>query len=336
MRTNKSNSIRKITVLVSLAFFIFFTHCDPTKPLLKNHKTIVTLYGEVTKSTAQIGDSIRYKIYYVNSTNKESSIAITDTLDRGLQFVRASNGGSYDPSNRVISWVFPNVSAKSHGFVSISALIKGSGTLSNKATIYSSDTELRKIEDFREIGRSSTGSERTKIRKISTNVVKTQVCKQPKLGWLPFYRNSKESEIVTATIKDETTTDIMIHFDIPGMLVNQVHHKGVAFQKITLPGNAWMTEVGKPELPIIGRMIEVPKDVSITATIIKEDTLSFPCYNIYPAQYPAPDNNTLVDTFVQDILYGQDIIYPKVPSVVRDEDYAVMRGHRLLFLQVLL
>jgi len=275
-------------------------------------KVIVSHLGELTKDTRTVGDKIKYRIYYsgiLEDETKSSSgikisdpidIEITDQLDKGLSYINALNEGKYDQSTHTITWIIKNVSEKTpKPFVEFEAQIGSVDHISNKAIINSIEPLPSEPEFIRE-----------------TNTVEIAVIPAPKMGWIPFEKDDKLGVMPRVYMKDESTTAITVRFDIPGVFAFEKIVDGVAYQRLSMPGRATLTDIGKPELPIAGEIIEVPFGVDFTPEIIKSETITLKGYNIYPAQAPPRDDANPPQNFVIDkTTYRSDEDYPLALAV---------------------
>ncbi len=88
---------------------------------------------------------------------------------------------------------------------------------------------------------------------IETEKVITQVYSQPNVGWIPFIKDSKKGDVPKPAMKDNTTIGAMVNFEIPGVFVQEVKQEGLSYYRFALPGQASLTEVGKPESRLSGR-----------------------------------------------------------------------------------
>ncbi|MCD7929354.1 MAG: DUF11 domain-containing protein, partial [Clostridiales bacterium] len=59
----------------------------------------------VSGANVSVGDEITYIISYYNNTNTVATVTITDPLDAGLDFVEASDGGTYSEDDNTVTWV---------------------------------------------------------------------------------------------------------------------------------------------------------------------------------------------------------------------------------------
>lgn len=277
-----------------------------TKPALRN--AIISHLGELTQDTRAVGDRIRYRIYYANTTRNEVDILITDVLDKGLAHVTVLNGGRYNTRSRAVTWTLTAVPPGHSGFVELEAII-GSATLI----------------------RNQAFAEGLGARRIQSNTVVTKVIKPPKLGWIPFLPDAKEGEPTRVWMKDETTMGATVRIDLPGVFVYEQKVDGVAYQRLVVPGRAVHTDIGKPELPLAGEFIEVPFGVNFTPEIVDKTTTKLDGYNVYPAQPPrieAPAGRPSPFQ-IDKATYLSRTAYPPALAGVANEDIGVIRGHRV-------
>jgi hypothetical protein len=274
-------------------------------------KVIVSHLGELTHDTRTVGDKIRYRIYYAGSF--KSDIVIADRLDKSLSNVTAFNDGQYDPNTHTVTWRLKALAAKRGGFVDFEALISKAGLIRNQALV------------------SGLGMPRQ-----STNPVETQVCSPPALGLIACTPAGKQRTRPKVFMKDETTLGTTLRFDLPGLYVYEEKIDQGTYHHVSLAGGGSnLRQVGKPELPIVVQAIEVPFGVEFTPQIIIQETVTLDNYTVYPAQRPEHDPKAPPHPLDLDrACYTTDAEYPKALVEAGDEVCAVVRGHRLLFLQV--
>ncbi|MCB9288810.1 MAG: hypothetical protein H6560_15995 [Lewinellaceae bacterium] len=301
----------------------------PSPPEQMNRKVIVTEVGEITQETRFEGERTKYRIYFFNELKKRADIRIEDKLDSGLSDISPLNEGAYSETGHVITWLIRGVEPKGNGFVEFEAVLGKADTIRNKASIEISE-EQSPVE--------SNPRKRPRRISLETNQVITVICGEPDLGWIPFEPSGeeREGEMPEASMKDETTTDIMVNFDIPGMFVYQAEEEGIIYHRVIIPGQANMMDVGKPELPVLGRMLEIPRDVSINVEIVKERSRILDCYNIYPAQEPGINQDESEDKpfTIDPATYQLNEFWPASLAVVEPEDIGIIRGHRVVFLKI--
>ncbi len=299
-------------------------------------KVILSHLGEVTQDFRTVGDTIRYRIYYGSTraslTNHE--MIISDDVDARLENIQVFNDGVFDAASRTITWTVPARRLKK-AYVEFEAIAAKPGSISNQASARSAG-----------------------LRPVKTNTVQVTVVESPPLGWMPFLPDVQDGESPRSYMKDETTSGITVRFDIPGLFIHEEKVGGVTYQHVSIPARAGMTSVGKPELPIVGEIIEVPFDVDFYPEIVKAETAQISGYNVYPAQEPRRDRiirggpvNPIENpigplrppvirfepksTFKVDAAtYQANADFPDTPVSITTEDIGVIRGHRVLLLKV--
>jgi hypothetical protein len=337
-------------VFFTLLLFLFFNASCTPKPehtrlsIPGNRNVIVTHLGEVTKDTKYSGEVATYRIYYKNTAKMKAYLRIIDQLDRGLTEVKVLNSGTYFPGRHLIVWDIGLVNPGQKGMVNFAAKIGRKDLIQNFAMIQIGTKEqLDKFDpkkpikpgDKEIIAPDKFISNLYRLAEIKTNVVETKICPSPKLGWIPFIRNAKLGEVSQGTMKGETTMGTMVNFNVPGMFVYEVIRKGIKYHRLSMHGKANLENVGKPELPLLGQIIEVPFGVSFSLEIVKTKFINLGCYNIYPAQEPEIDSGSGTKAFIIDKpTYLLNSYYPAKLAKISVQDIGVIRGHRLVFLKV--
>lgn len=340
--------------MLSLASLAVAENVIAEKTILEssNRKAIITNTGETTKSLSYVGETVLYRIYYGNESKVAADIRIVDKLDAKLKNISVKAQGTYNAANHTIAWEFKKLPAGTKGYVEFSGVVKQAGTASNKSQIQFStvgklpafDIKKYRLQSSREI---LPLAELPKIDltkrwiTIETNSVTTKVYNPPKLGWIPFDKKSKKGDLPKPTMKDSTTIGSMINFDIPGVFVREVKHQKLSYQRFSMPSHASLTAIGKPELPIIGQVIEVPQGVNFSIEVVKTREISLDHYRVYPAQKPFVDAN-IVDIrtswtrekFALDkTSYSNNSNYPGTLATIQAEDIGIIRGHRIIMLK---
>ena len=118
---------------------------DPTDPVKEVDTT-----GNVA-----VDDTLTYTIHYFNHNDAAVDVKITDVLDPGLDFVSASDGGTYtfdeDEGTRTVTWTLENVEAHTSGTVTLTVEVNETAktqtegekeaSVSNDATVTVGDRE---------------------------------------------------------------------------------------------------------------------------------------------------------------------------------------------------
>ena len=293
---------------------------SPLQSRYMGFKMFIDSYlGEITQDVKYVGEAVRFRVYVPSLPTIRTHVEIMNQLDQRLTFISASHSGQYDATTHTIKWKVGGVRPVPRGsYVEFQAKCTDSGSITNMAVAV--------IPSFITQG---------KLRKVQTNKVSVAVYAHPKLGWIPFDRVSEPGSRPMENMKEETTTGVMLNFEIPGMFVRKREVEGVTYHVFSMPRKSNRLEIGKPNLPIIGQLIEVPYGVSFTTEVVEALTISLDYYNVIPAQMPEPEQEYDWKKFVIDKkLYRTDATFPERPAEITTEDIGVIRGHRLVFLKV--
>ncbi len=90
-------------------------------------------------TTVLVGDELTYTITYYNHHSDAETVTIVDMLDTGLEFVSASDNGTYDAATHTVTWVIENAPARTKGKVTVDVKVTEdaltSGSVENDATV---------------------------------------------------------------------------------------------------------------------------------------------------------------------------------------------------------
>lgn len=121
---------------------------------------------------------------------------------------------------------------------------------------------------------------------------------------------------------DNSETVISIEF--PEIEIQDVETDGQRFQRIRMNRAGWLTETGKPELPVLARLVAVPAGASVEVSILGCDYSTLKEIRIFPSQGTDTKENVNPAPTIDNAFYGQDIFCPEaivdtVPSsMLRD------------------
>ena len=119
----------------------------------------------------------------------------------------------------------------------------------------------------------------------------------------------------------------VIRVTVPGMSVADFSRNGETFQVLTIPDAGTSTDEGKPQLPLIRRLVAVPPDRGIHLKILKEEHHLLSGYRVVPYQKPPLRGESQVEGWVIDeTFYSKDDYLPESP--VRLEEPVILRDFR--------
>ena len=97
------------------------------------HKTELT---PGSGKTVKVGDEITYQITYVNNTFETADIIVRDPLDKGVDFVSASNGGAYDAATHTVTWTIRGQASGAAGTVTLTVKVNENAAIRVDNTAY--------------------------------------------------------------------------------------------------------------------------------------------------------------------------------------------------------
>lgn len=102
------------TTTISDPVEIPVTPDKPTDPTKKADDKALNSFGKIA-----VGDQLPFTVSYVNNLNTVATVTVRDTLEEGLTFVSADNGGTYDEATRTVTWVLKDVEPFTSGSVTV-------------------------------------------------------------------------------------------------------------------------------------------------------------------------------------------------------------------------
>ncbi len=164
--------------------------------------------------------------------------------------------------------------------------------------------------------------------------------------WLfPFAGNAQEHWVVfkdgavpsspATNLVSSTSDEIVVRFEIPGMNSRDIAEENQAYQKLVIPNGGHTAEVGNPELPTVGRFVEIPYGVMLRISVVSSKAIVIDNYNVYPAQEALPDQGIdrgAVEFKKNTETYSTDSFYPRQIVVVDKPNF--LRGHRIVLVVV--
>jgi hypothetical protein len=171
------------------------------------------------------------------------------------------------------------------------------------------------------------------VPRTLSNIVTVTALARPKTGWIPLSKGAKAGEPLRVYVKDETTTGITIRIDIPGIHVQEVHRDGRTIQSVTLPGRVSHSGKGKPRLPVVREILEIPSGVSVSTEILEQETAVLKGYILPPDQVlQSPDAPPVSPPVIDAKTYHTDALYSEAVAAAERKSTGILRGHRILFL----
>ena len=163
--------------------------------------------------------------------------------------------------------------------------------------------------------------------------------------WIPF-RNNRSKQMPKIKLMASNEFSVILNADIFGADLKQLASKQAsdadheAFVCFSISEYAYTGDIGKPKLPMITSVLDVPHQAQLNIELLNADYEEFDLFvisgdkRIIPALASIPKSTNARPKFVLDEpTYSTDAFYPnRVAAIEENEGYA--RGHRLATLQL--
>ncbi|MEI6789374.1 MAG: C25 family cysteine peptidase [bacterium] len=144
----------------------------------------------------------------------------------------------------------------------------------------------------------------------------------------------------TLQVLTSDTSCLSVNVTVPGFTPGTLEGASGPFTTLTLPGEGFLTDIGKPALPVIRRLIVVPDNAVVSCGFTGSPAASSLSTlgltpQILPVQAPVPKIPGAIEAavFAQDAtLYSSQNSYPTTPVSVTEA--GILFGRRLLSLEV--
>jgi subtilisin-like proprotein convertase family protein len=159
-------------------------------------------------------------------------------------------------------------------------------------------------------------------------------------NWIPLGRETQASAVsagVVAEVPGGTTVEI----EIPGFSISEVAGGGFAFTSLEVPGCGRSQGVGRAQLPVYRRAIEIPQGADPQVEVLEYESTRFELVEmglprrIYPAQPPiekVPGAREAAEFRISDAFYASSKPYPDFRARVAETGQ--VRGHRYAVVEV--
>jgi hypothetical protein len=174
-----------------------------------------------------------------------------------------------------------------------------------------------------------------------------QTAAMPAEGSAGTSTEGKVSSMKVALGKDQSVADVdvlssdsggtILDIDVQSIQEEEITVNNEVFQILTISGNDYTYEVGKPQMPVIRETISIPDGASVQATIIDASYSTYKGYNVYPVQPPEVDLKNNSEFVIDEEFYSQDAFYPEelvgvgTPGIWRDLSVVGLQVNPVMF-----
>ncbi len=133
-------------------------------------------------------------------------------------------------------------------------------------------------------------------------------------------------------VLSESEGEIIIQFNVDDFYSERLETENGIFSKLTFEDGMSTTELGKPQLPVFRKIVELPYDANpmveiISSTVEKLNIAEKGMTKIYPLQYPVSKTPEYKPFEFDDDIYKTDKYYPD--NIFEITDLGLLRKHNL-------
>ena len=159
--------------------------------------------------------------------------------------------------------------------------------------------------------------------------------------WIDFTTNEVERGGPILTLLTASGEEIILRAAFHGIRISPSGLKHGKFFRISYPGAGVLTDIGKPDVPVLRKWVEIPYGADCTVEVTASEARQYSLFDlsiqgaIIPVQPPVPKIPGAMQTaqFVMDnATYATNSLYPG--EIVRLHEIVVVRGHRLALLEI--
>jgi hypothetical protein len=121
----------------------------------------------------------------------------------------------------------------------------------------------------------------------------------------------------------EDATGITLELKTDGFDTSSVYAGGQEFERLKIAEyvHGWSNDIGQPEVPVKGILVDIPEDMAATLTVLETETVIHEGYQVYPVPEDLAVENGSVSSvgegFVWDeATYSEDAFYPDLIAAV--------------------
>lgn len=129
-----------------------------------------------TSNKVSIGDEISYEIAWMNPNKCKSDVTITDVLDEGVDFVSASDGGTYDPATRTVTWQLKDKNAGATDAVTLTVKVNAKAAKPDTTAAGGSGTDIKySVSNSANVSVTNKNGSSTASQSADTNTVTNEL-----------------------------------------------------------------------------------------------------------------------------------------------------------------
>lgn len=150
-----------------------------------------------------------------------------------------------------------------------------------------------------------------------------------KSNWIAFDAAIEPAKPKVEVLESNTSKTVL-SITVPGMEVSEQFVAEQAYQRLSFPDYGTTTEVGQPELPIVGAFVAIPWDKGAMLKILTVQLSVLNGYTVYPFQEHT--HSSIQEFSLDGKVYSQDAFYPGKLAEISEP--GILRDYRIVHLIV--
>jgi hypothetical protein len=156
-------------------------------------------------------------------------------------------------------------------------------------------------------------------------MIAVSVIAQPATEWVRMMPNVERGQQVAVSVESAQAATVKLRAQSPGFLSEQREVAGTTYRRLMMPGAGISVEAGKPELPVIRRLIQIPLGASASVRNVRSDHQDLNNYTVFPSQgsmvewYKADPVDFIKDSgvYTRNRFYPDNIVMLGTPAILR-------------------
>jgi len=167
------------------------------------------------------------------------------------------------------------------------------------------------------------------IKKITLSVVCALLINTLSVAqWVSIDDNSIPDSKPNVQLISDDITGTVINIELPGFRINEFNAEGKTYHSIDLSSLGITTEVGRPEIPHIAKVLAIPNQGTISVEVLETgESKIIKGINIPPARESWIEGKPETPYLENEESYSSANLYPQ--EIVRVEDPAIFRDFRI-------
>ncbi len=152
--------------------------------------------------------------------------------------------------------------------------------------------------------------------------------------WVEVTQGAERTEKISIRAEAEVPGRIVLNVNLPGIMTYGERVEQATYKRLLISGAGFMTQVGKPELPVLRRLVKIPLGATARLQGATGESMVVTDYDVFPAQEPWAEHvKAAKPAFRRDTtLYSRNAFYPG--ELAKLGHPAIIRGVQVVPVEV--